>query len=304
MAKLWTIERAEGAVKAAFFSRSVLTPAEEGDVWLRFTEIRSAVSVGEGPIGDRTLSRALRSLLSSGQLKHRREGRASLYGLVISRTARVQAISRAEAAAIELSGAIGGWGDGSAGWSVFGVPDGVPRKYRAHLRAECLHHQEALRDILYGILDEYIDAVLRPTRSRVPRKVYQRGQKGLAQLLELQLLGIEGVAYTSRIWRIVEKTVPGTLDAVRRVVLPGITPEIPVGEGIALVVSKLGGVPIEEVRRDVEKELARLQNKVEQAAASVKPLWNALTDSEQERAGRRLQAASTMAAALTSVVHA
>ena len=302
--KFWTLEKAEGAVKAAFFSRSVLTPGGPEKVWLRFTQIRDAVSAGEGKIGDRTLSRALKSLLNSSQLKKRQEGRASLYGLVIPRSALVNAFARAEGAAVESAGAIGGWGDGSEGWAVFGVPEGVPRKYRGRLKTECLRHQTSLREVLRRCPSEYVNSVLRPARKRLPRKVYKAGEKGILNLLEIQLFGIEGVAYSSRMWQLVEKTVPGTLAAFRKTMLPNISPEIPVGEGIALVLSKLGGVPIEEVRQEVERELGRLQKRAEAAAASVKPLWEALTHAEQERASRRLQAASAMTATLTSVVHA
>jgi len=304
MARIWTIERAEGAVKAAFFSRSVLTPDGPEKVWLRFTQIRDAVSANEGKIGDRTLSRTLKSLLSSGQLTRREEGKAALYGLVIPKPALVKAFARAEGAAIESAGAIGGWGDGSEGWAVFGVPESVPHKYRGLLRAECLRHRASLRDVLDDVLSEYIDSVLRPARKRVSRNVYKAGAKGINDLLEIQLLGIEGVTYSSRIWQLVESTVPGTLNAFRKTVIPGVTPEIPLGEGVALVVSKIGGVPIEEVRQEVEKELGQVQKRVEAAAASFKPLWESLTHAEQERASRRLQAASTMTAALTSVVHA
>jgi hypothetical protein len=304
MTRIWTIERAEGAVKAAFFSRSILTPDGPEHIWLRFTQIREAVTANEGKIGDRTLSRTLKSLLTSGQLKRREEGKAALYGLVIPKPALVKAFARAEGAAVEAAGTVGGWGDGSEGWAVFGVPENVPRKYRGKLRTECLRHQSFLRDILDEILGEYVDSVLQPARRRVSRKTYRAGEKGLDDLLEIQLLGIEGVVYSSRIWQLVEKTVPGTLDAFRKTVLPGVTPEIPVGEGVALVVSKLGGVPIEEVRPEVERELGRVQRRVEAAAAAVRPLWESLTKAEQERASRRLQAASTMAAALTSIVHA
>lgn len=298
------MERAEGAVKAAFFSRSVLTPGGPEKFWLRFTQIRDAVSADEGKIGDRTLSRTLKSLLSSGQLKKREEGKASLYGLVIPKPALVKAFAHAEGAGVEWAGTIGGWGDGSEGWAVFGVPEGVPRKYRSRLRKECLRHQASLREVLDEVLSEYVDAVLRPARKRVLPKVYKAGEKGLARLLEIQLLGIEGVAYSSRIWQLVERTVPGTLAAFRKTMFPGVSPEIPVGEGIALVISKLGSVPIESVRPEVEIELGRLQKQVEEAAASVGPLWESLTHSEQERASRRLHTASTMTAALTSVVHA
>ena len=162
--KFWTIEKAQGAVKATFFSRSVLTPGGPEKVWLRFTQIRDAVSASEGKIGDRTLSRALKSLLNSRELNRRQEGRASLYALVIPKSAFVIALAHAEGAAVESAGAIGGWGDGSEGWAVFGVPKDVPHKYRGRLRRECLRHQTSLREVLDDVLSEYVDSVLRRPR--------------------------------------------------------------------------------------------------------------------------------------------
>jgi DNA-binding transcriptional ArsR family regulator len=304
MTRFWTVDHAGEAIRAAFFSRSILSSGEVGDAQLRFSQIRQAVSTAEVPIGDRTLSRALKELTAKGQLKKRQEGRATFYSLVVPKSTKLTAFARAESASVAFAGSVGAWGDSTEGWAVFGVPEGVPRRYRSRLRAECLRHQASLRDVLDDVLNEYVDSVLRPARKRVSPKLYKAGVKGINDLLEIQLLGIEGVAYTSRIWQLVEKTVPGTMTAFRKSMLPGVSPEIPLGEGISLVVSKLGGVPIEDVRPEVDKELSRLQRRVEAAAASVKPLWDSLTQSERERAGRRLEAASKMIAALTSVVHA
>lgn len=304
MTRLWTLDRAGEAIRAAFFSRSILSPGGPEETWLRFTQIREAISGSEGHIGDRTLSRALRALVGKGQLRRREEGRATFYSLVITRPVQISAFARAEASSIESAGSIGAWGESFEGWAVFGIPEIVPRKFRARLRAECLRHQIVLRKVLDEVLDDYVESILRPARKRVSAKIYQAGEKGILKLLEIQLVGIEGIAYSSRVWQLVEKTVPGTLAAFQKSMLPNVAPEIPIGEGIAMVVSKLGGLPIEDVRPEVDKELARLQKRVENAAAAVRPLWESLTKAEQERAGRRLQAASAMAATLTSVVHA
>lgn len=304
MSKLWTLDRAGEAIRAAFFSRSILTPGGPEEFWLRFTQIREAITGSEGRIGDRTLSRALKILLAQGQLRKREEGRAAYYALVVSKSAKVTAYARAEGAAIESAGSIGAWGEPVEGWAVFGIPEIVPRKYRARLRAGCLKHQVFLREVLDDVLDDYVDSVLSPAKKRVSAKVYRAGEAGIMKLLEIQLVGIEGIAYSSRVWQLVEKTVPGTLAAFQKSMLPQVTPEIPIGEGIAMVVSKLGSLPMDGVKPEVDRKLHRLQKRVEGAAASVKPLWDSLTRTEKDRASRRLQAASAMTATLTSVVHA
>jgi DNA-binding transcriptional ArsR family regulator len=304
MAKFWTLDRAGEAIRAAFFSRSILSSGKSEEVWLRFSQLGEAISAAEGRIGDRTLSRALKALVASGQLRRRQEGRATFYRLVLPKSAQISAYARAEGASVESAGSIGAWGEPLEGWAVFGVPEIVPRKYRRQVRAECLRHQTALREVLDDVLNEFVDSVLRPAKKRVHPKVYRAGEKAITRLLEIQLVGVEGIAYSSRLWQLVEHTVPGTLSAYRKSILPNVSPEVSLGEGIALVISKLGGIRLEEVRPEIEKELVRLQRRVDLAAASFKPLWEALTRAEQERAGRRLEAASKMTAAMTSVVHA
>ncbi|MGH9917407.1 MAG: hypothetical protein ACRD6W_00830 [Nitrososphaerales archaeon] len=270
---------------------------------MRFTDIREAISLTEAKIGDRTLSRALRPLLAAGQLRRRAEGKFSYYGLVVQKADAVRAFARAEGAAIESAGTSGGWGDGAEGWAVFGVPPIVPHRFRSRFKRECLRHQGRLRAVLDEVWDEWIDAVLKPARRRVPKGIYVAGEKGILKLLEIQLQGIEGIAYSSRIWQLVEQTVPGTLASFQKSLFPNAASGVPIGEGISLLVSKVSGQPIEEVRTQVEDGLGLVQKRIQMAANAFKPLWDALTVKEQERAGRRLQSASAMTASLTSVVH-
>lgn len=302
--RYWTIPKAQGAVKAAFFSRSIMTAGGPEDVWLRFTEIRDAVSATEAAIGDRTLSRALKALLAAGQLKRKVEGKSSLYGLVILKPDLVKAFARAEGAAVESAGSIGGWGDGTQGWAVFGVPPIVPRRFRSRMKEACYRHQETMREVLYDVWDEWADAVLKPARKRVSRSEYKAGERGLLKLFEIQLQGIEGLAYSSRLLRLVEQTVPGTVSSFQKSIFPNASAQIPIGEGLALIASKISGQPLEEVRPEVERGLDLAQKQAQRAAALFKPIWDTLTPKEQERAGRRLQVASLMTASLTSVVHA
>ena len=168
--KFWTLERAQGAIKAAFFSRGLEAFGGGGALWLRFGELRIQVSKNEGPIGDRMLSRALRGLVANGHLLKKREGKASLYSLVISRSDRIKSFARAENAAIETAGTLGGWAEPEEGWSVYGVPEVIPRKYRAQIQKACLEHQAGLREILDSIWEDALASISKPARGRVTQR--------------------------------------------------------------------------------------------------------------------------------------
>jgi hypothetical protein len=302
--RYWTIPKAQVAVKASFFLKEMTSPGVGPDVWLRFTQIREIISRAEGTIGDRTLSRALAGLVASGNLKKKAEGKYSLYSLVRRRADEVKAFARAEAAAIEGGGALGGWGDSSEGWAVFGIPEVIPGRYRSELRKECLRHREELRIVLDEVWDDAVEAILRPSRGRVSRRAFKGGEKGFENLLELEVLGSLGLGYGARFWGIAEGFVPKAPQAFQRTLGLSFAPEATVQERISVFFSKLAGKPVEEIRPAVEKEFARLEKRIRLAAAAAQPLWDSLSLKEKELAGRRLQAASAMTAALTSVVHA
>lgn len=303
MKRFWTVEKAQDAIRAAFFSRSIFSAEGPESVWLRFKEIRQAIGQDQGEIGDRTLSRALGSLVKVGRLRRRREGKASLYSLVLKRPELASALAKAEAGAVEFAGGLGGWGDSTEGWAIFGVSEIVPRRYRQGLRKECLRHQSALRDFLSDIWEEASGALVGPSKKRLEPKIWRKATDALHKLLKMQLEGIEGLAYSARVWKLVETAAPGTLAAYQKALAPSGVSEIPLGEGLALVASKIGGRPVDDIRPEVERELAKLHARGQRLASAINPLWEVLTPKERERAGRRLQAASTMAANLTSVVH-
>jgi hypothetical protein len=303
-AKYWTIEKAKGAVKAAFFSRDLVSQAGDGDLQLRFSEIRNAVSLTESPIGDRTLARALDGLEEEGRLERRVQGKAIRYALVISKPDRVKALARAEGASIESSGAVGGVGDASEGWAAFGIPDIVARRYRPQFRRACRHHQQALRDILDKIWSDASMAILAPARRRVTRKELAEGKDALEDLEELQVLGSMFLGYGSRVWRVLESTVPGTQTALQKGLDLNFAAETPLPERMAVTIARLAAVPVDEVRPEVDRRFARLEGRIKRSMGSLNRLWSVLSAREKERANRRLQAAVMMTATLTSVVHA
>jgi len=302
--RYWTIPKAQEAIKASFFLKEMTSPGEGVELWLRFTQIRDIISQAEGAISDRTLSRALSGLVGSDNLRKRSQGKYSLYSLVRARADEVKAFARAEAAAIESGGALGGVGNSSEGWAVFGIPESMPRRYRRAFRKECLRHRDQLRDVLDEVWGDAVDAILRPSRSRVSHRVFKAGEKGVEDLLELQVLGSIFLGYGARFWGIAEAFVPKAPQAFQRALGLTFAPEATVQERMSVLLSKLAGKPVDEIRPVVDEEFSKIGRKIRSAAAATQPLWESLTPKERERAGRRLQAAGAMTAALASVVHA
>lgn len=302
--KFWTIEKAQGAVKAAYFSRVPTVPTDIPEVWLRFSEIRSAITDTEGPIGDRTLSRALKGLVSSGKLRRKVEGRATSYSLVTSRADRFRAFARAEASALESAGGIGGRGDSSEGWAVFGLPESVPKTYAHRLRVACRLHREELLSIVDDVSEEALDAVLKPARRKVPRKVFAAGKRAARKVVKYQLLGTYGLAHSARFWRLIEQLAPGSLQSYRKALFPHAGGEISIPDIITAVGAQVSGKKPEDLRPDVEEQLREMAREMERMSKNFQPIWDALTPKQQDRATRRLQAATAMVANLTSVVHA
>ena len=302
--RYWTIPKAQEAIKSTFFLKEMTSPTEESDGWLRFTQIRALISQTQGKIGDRTLSRALSALVAGGNLRKKTDGKYSLYSLVRKHADEVVAFANAEAAAIQGSGKLGGWGDSREGWSVFGIPESVPRRYRVQFKKECLEHQDKLRRLLEEIWEDAVEAVLGPSKGRVAPKVFRAGEKAIDDLLELQVLGSLILGYGVRFWGIAEGFVPNAPMAFQKGLGLTFAPEASVEERMSVFFSRLAGKPVEEIRPTVDKEFARVEKKLRMAAAATQPLWDSLTPKERERAGRRLQAASAMTASLTSVVHA
>src|SRR4029077_18759127 len=134
--KMWTLERAQGAVKAAFFAKEVQEPESSEDPKLHFSEIRRLGGKNERPISDRTLSRAISSLIARGQLEKTGSRKGIEYRLVISKSERVKAFARTDSAWVERSAEVGGIGDGERGFAFYGIPEIFREKYRHRLQRE------------------------------------------------------------------------------------------------------------------------------------------------------------------------
>src|SRR5271156_2300279 len=92
--KVWTIPRLQGAIKAAFLARAFQERKDEYDVELRYRDLKAAISVSEGAVSDRTLSRALFGLVSTGHLKKSGTGKKTRYRLFIPRSDLITAFAK------------------------------------------------------------------------------------------------------------------------------------------------------------------------------------------------------------------
>lgn len=298
--KRWTLERAEGAVKAALFYRETATLHSSEPARLRFSEIREIVGKREGLISDKTLTAALDALVGKGQIKRDRQGSATFYTLGIPDEEKIRSQARMDANAIERAVQLGGYSQVQEGWAVYGVAPGLPKRVGDKLREEALRHQARLRAILDDLWGEALDAILLPSKKRLKGSVHREGRRALQELVRAHAVGSMSIAYGVRFWQVVEGTVPGAAQAFREGLGVTWAPETPLPQRMSAVISKLADIPLEEIQPEMDKMMTRIPK----LGLAVKPLWESLTPREKERAGRRWGLATAMAMNLTSVVHA
>ena len=296
----WTLERAQGAIKGAFFAREVVSPETAEDPKLHFSEIRGLIGKNERPIGDRTLSRAISALTARGHLKKNGTGRATVYTLDVPRSERLKAFARADATWLEQSAALGGIADIERGYAVYGVPDLFRERYRSRLRREALQYQVKVRELLAEVWDESAASLLKPTRRRIPLKTWREGEKAVYRINRRLVAGGLGQGYSVRFWKAKEGTVPSAVLTFQKALEVNFTAETPIEARIGTVVSKLSGADPGVVQSAVDQELKRMARD----ASRLVPLWDALTPKERARARGRVAAAMALTTGLTSVVHA
>lgn len=298
-AKFWTLERAQGAVKAAFFAKEVLSEDSDTEPELRFSELQAFILANERPIGDRTLSRALSALIAKGHLRKIGARRSTVYRLESPREERVKAIARSDSSWLERSAQIGGIGDGERGFAFYGIPDVLREQYRPRLQRAALRHQTAIREILFDAWGECINAIVKPTRTRLPKAVWVKGRRAVERNTKLLIVGGLGEGAASRLWQTLEGTVPGALQTYQRTLGLSFGPETPMNDRLAIAFAKITGVQRGDIQPHIDRALKRALADGERS----QPLWEALTPRERERAGTRAAAAMAMTTFLTSVVH-
>ena len=189
------------------------------------------------------------------------------------------------------------------GWAVFGIPPPLPMQFRRKFQKVCIHHQEELRGIVEEVWEEAIEAFVGPAQNRVPKGVFQEGRRAIEDLAELMIIGATRLSYSGRFWQIIDRTVPGAAKSFFESMQEGLGPASSLEDRISTFISKAGGRPLEEIRPEVDREVAKMERRLCKASAKTGALWAALNPSERNRANRRLQSAIAITASLVSVVH-
>ena len=189
------------------------------------------------------------------------------------------------------------------GWAVFGIPPPLPKRFRSEFKKECLHHQEELRGLVEEVWEEAIEAFVGPAQKRVPRGVFREGKRAVEDVAELMVIGATGLSYSGRFWQLIDRTVPGAAKSFFESMQEGLGPASSLADRISTFVSKAGGRPLEEIRPEVDREVAKIERRLQKASAKTDALWAVLNPSERNRANRRLQSAIALTASLVSVVH-
>ncbi len=259
--RTWTVPRLQNAIKAAFFGRSVESATSEEEISLRYSDLKSAVSASEGPVADRTLSRALADLVSRGHLQREPRGREVLYRLSIPRVEKLAAFAKSDADAIRFAAQVGGIADLSEGWAYYGIPEFLHERLRGRLRRAGLAHRKAIGEVVDQVVDETLRSVVRRGRGRLSRETLWKVEDGLYATLEPEAIGWLALARGQIVWSNIETLIPGALAAWRRAIgVEGIIPKgPPTIDSQAQFWSRVLQVPAVEIRKVLERELKRIE---------------------------------------------
>ncbi|MCI4335988.1 MAG: hypothetical protein L3K17_02155 [Thermoplasmata archaeon] len=300
--KIWTIPRLQGAVKATFFARALQDRKDEFDIELRYRDMKAMLSVTEGPVSDRTLSRALAGLVASGHLEKSGVGKKTRYKVVIPRSDLIAAYAKSDSTSITVGSNIGAVGRIDEGWAFYGVPAPLANRLRPILRREA----SAFRERVAAVLDEFAEGVIHKivllARGRLSRKEIRAGEEGLWRMLQQSTLTAMLYFGGSRFWEWIEQTHPGALSLVRRSIgldaLAETGRAVPVDQFVKIW-TFLTGIPEEKLRPAFERESKALSRHV----AAANRLIEALPRSRRERALKELGNLTPLGSALTAVIH-
>ena len=297
--RTWTVPRLQSAVKATFFGKAIELGKQEDGLALRYSDLKKSVSASEGPVADRTLSRALADLVRRGHLRRTPRGREVLYRLTIPRAERVAAFAKSDADAIRSAAQVGGIADLDESWAYYGIPEVLTNRVRGRLRRAGVAHRKALNDIIDRVIDETLGSIVRRGRGKLSRKTLLKVEDGLYAILEPELVGWLAVVRGQLVWNNIETMIPGALAATRRALgVDQLAPKEPLTiESLAALWSKILQVPTEEIRKAIELELRRL----ERYRPVLSQFFSSLSAAERELAGRELTALVGLIAQLTSV---
>jgi hypothetical protein len=300
--KVWTIPRLQGAIKAAFLARAVQERKEEFEIELRYRDLKSLLSVTEGAVSDRSLSRALAGLVASGHLKKQGTGKKTRYRIFIPRPDRIGAYAKSDGTSIAVGAKIGAVGRIDEGWAFYGVPESLANRLRPVLRQEANLFRDRVSDALDDFAGHVIHKIIVQARGRLPRRAIRAGEEGLWQVLQqstlLAMLSFGG----SRFWDWIDQTHPGALQFVRKNL--GLEQVGTAGhpgsvDDLVRVWTLLTGIPEAKLRLGIERETKAFGRHVEAANR----LLQALPPSKREKAAKELGDLSPLGGALSAVVH-
>jgi DNA-binding transcriptional ArsR family regulator len=308
--KTWTVERLQDAIKATFFARGLeLQRAAAGvalpdvaleGVSLRYTELKRAIQVSDGPVADRTLSHALSALVANGHLRREERGRAVLYTLTIPTADHIVAFARSDASAIENAAEIGGITDLTDGWAYYGLPPVLKDRLQPQLRRAANAYRKEILDMADRFTRRVLREAVRKARGRLSPKDLRLAERALYDTIQLQATGWLTLSRGALLWSNIETMIPGALKAWQRVL--GL-PDQPDWDGqwtetdIEAVARALG-TPSEQLERVVEKEM----RKMERSRPALERFFQALGPEETARLGRELSDVVVLLGNLTAVV--
>jgi hypothetical protein len=308
--KTWTVERLQGAVKAAFFAKGLeLQRAAAGvalpdvaleGIALRYTELKQTIQALEGPVADRTLSHALSGLVLNGHLRREERGRAVYYTLTIPASDHVTAFAKSDASAIENAAELGGLTDLTDGWAYYGLPEILKERLGPSLRRAAHAYRKELLACLDRWTREVVHGAIAQARGRLPRRELRAVEEALHHTIQLQSTGWLTLTRGQLLWSNLETVIPGALRTWQRVLgLPdqsewdGEWTEEHIG-GVARGL----GVPPERLRGIVQRETRRM----EKARPSLERFFELLGPEASERVGREIREMIVLVGNLTAVV--
>jgi len=298
-ARNWTVPRVENGIKSAFFGRGVELATQEDEVSLRYTDLKRAIGATEGPVADKTLSRALRAMNQRGQLQRNRKGREVYYRLTIPRAEKLAAFAKSDSGAIQAAARVGGVGDVGEGWAFYGVPDLLKEKVRKRLERASRRFRSEMGETIERLLDETISSGIRRARGRMPRSDLWRVEDTLYHVFQTQATGALVMVRASLLWSNLESIFPGSLVAAKRALgIPDLPdPNIEWTDAHSDAIAKATGVPPEVIRSAVARETKRL----EKARPLLTRFFELLGPEEGNRFGEHINAIVAMVATLTAV---
>lgn len=293
--KAWTIEKAENAVKASFFVRT-LSPLREPPK-LAYKDIMDAISETGNPIGDTTLSRALKSLVAKEELTKEGQRKDIRYSLKERpRTDIIAVAASADRMAIDRAAQnVGAVADATEGWAFYGVPAGVKQRLRPRLRREAWVFGDRVDRILDGEIARFKSRLLRRGRGRLSERELREAARGLDHAFktvhDFRLLSWTNAWTESYL----ERVAPGAMGRITASWEKRTSPNL---RSQLRELARLAGAPEDRLEEIVTKALAE----EERHSTASRKLFSKLPARERERAAREFADLVMLSASWCAVV--